>query len=165
MVLIEEPADVGLEDPTLALGHDKAEGLHQSADLIGEVGRNIEKLSTGGRDRLREHGVAALDAHLLVPAGANEMRQPIGVVGIGLVGPHIERALGSPSIKAYHRQPTFTQFRPEPGGQRPGLEADPHRTRRMLADGRLEFVGMARTLTAPDAPASFVKNVNLRLFQ
>jgi hypothetical protein len=33
----------------------------------------------------------------------------------------------------------------------------------MLADGRLEFVGMARTLTAPDAPASFVKNVNLRL--
>src|ERR1700730_3058105 len=101
--LIEEPADVGLEDPTLALGHDKAEGLHQSADLIGKVGRNIEKLSTGGRERLREHGVAALDAHLLVPAGANEMRQPIGVVGIGLVGPHIERALGLPSIKAYHR--------------------------------------------------------------
>jgi hypothetical protein len=33
--LIEEPADVGLEDPTLALGHDKAEGLHQSADLDG----------------------------------------------------------------------------------------------------------------------------------
>src|SRR4029077_14010479 len=49
--------------------------------------------------------------------------------------------------------------------KRPGLEADPHRTRRMLADGRLEFVGMARTLTAPDAHASFVKNVNLRLFQ
>ncbi len=93
------------------------------------------------------------------------MRQSLGVVGIGLVGPHIERALGRPSIKAYHRQPTFTQFRPEPGGQRPGLEADPHRTRRMLADGRLEFVGMARTLTAPDAPASFVKNGNLRLFQ
>src|SRR5205807_6925158 len=43
----------------------------------------------------------------------------IGVVGIGLVSPHIERALGLPSIKAYHRQPTFTQFRPEPGGQRP----------------------------------------------
>jgi hypothetical protein len=52
----------------------------------------------------------------------------IGVVGIGLVGPHIKRALGLPSIKAYHRQPTFTQFRPEPGGQRPGLEADPNRT-------------------------------------
>ena len=33
------------------------------------------------------------------------------------------------------------------------------------ADGRLEFVGMSRTLTAPDAPASIVKNVNLRLFQ
>jgi hypothetical protein len=49
-------------------------------------------------------------------------------------------------------------------GQRPGFDADPHRTRRMLADGRLEFVGMARTLTAPEAPASFVKNVNLRLF-
>src|ERR1700730_16216224 len=60
---------------------------------------------------------------------------------------------------------TIGSRRPEPGCQRPGLEADPHRTRRMLADGRLEFVGMARTLTAPDAPASFVKNVNLRLFQ
>src|SRR4029077_6996873 len=143
------PADVGLEDPALALGHDKAEGLHQSADLIGEVGRNIEKLSTGGRDRLREHGVAALDAHLLVPAGANEMRQPIGVVGIGLVGPHIERALGLPSITAYHRQPTFTRFR---RGSRPIRTAPA----RMLADGRLEFVGMARTLTAPDAAASFV---------
>ena len=60
---------------------------------------------------------------------------------------------------------TVSVPRPEPGGQRPGLEADPHRTRRMLADGRLEFVGMARTLTAPDAATSFVKNVNLRLFQ
>src|SRR5580700_5078917 len=68
--LVEEPADVGLEDPALALGHDKAEGLHQSADLVGEVGRNIEELSTGRRDRFREHGVAALDAHFLVPAGA-----------------------------------------------------------------------------------------------
>jgi hypothetical protein len=60
--------------------------------MIGKVGRNIEKLSTGGRDRLREHGVAALDAHLLVPAGANEMRQPIGVAGLNGQG----RAAGRP---------------------------------------------------------------------
>ncbi len=33
--------------------------------------------STGRRDRFREHGVTALDAHLLVPAGANEMCQPL----------------------------------------------------------------------------------------
>ena len=103
----------------------KQQGRFCCSGLVGEVGRNIEELSTGRRDCLREHGVTALDAHLLVPAGANEMGQPLGVVGIGLVGPRIERALGSPSVKAYHRQPTFTQFRPEPGGQRPGIEADP----------------------------------------
>jgi hypothetical protein len=89
------------------------------------------------------------------------MRQPIGVVGIGLVGPHIERALGLPSIKAYHRQRLLSSVQSQVVNG-PGLEADPHRTRRMLADGRLEFVGMART-TVPDAAASFVKNVNLRL--
>ena len=92
-----------------------------------------------------------------------------GVRRVGLMGPRACTFLRSDcgGLCPYHRLSlrAFTQFRPEPGGQRPGLEADPHRTRRMLADGRLEFVGMARTLTAPDAPASFVKNVNFRLFQ
>jgi hypothetical protein len=38
----------------------------------------------------------------------------------------------------------------------------PHRTRRMLAGGRLEFVGIARTLTASDAATSFVKRAPAR---
>jgi hypothetical protein len=38
------------------------------------------------------------------------MCQPLGVMGIGLVGPHIERALGSPSIKAFLGSPRLRSF-------------------------------------------------------
>jgi hypothetical protein len=48
--------------------------------------------------------VEALDRDLLVPARANDLRQAVRVVGVGLVRLDRQRRLGVPRIQADDRQ-------------------------------------------------------------
>jgi hypothetical protein len=42
---------------------------------------------TGRQQRPDEVAVEALDLHLAVPAGAHDLREPFGIIGIRLVEP------------------------------------------------------------------------------
>lgn len=56
--------------------------------------------------RADQHAVEGLDPNFLVEADLGELRQTIGVIGIGLVGRHVERLGGVTRIDAMAASPS-----------------------------------------------------------
>jgi len=104
-----------------------------------------------------------LDAHLAVPAGSDDVCKAFGVVGVGLVRAHFERALRVARVQSDHRQAASRELGPQPSGEGTGLEADAFRLRGTLAQDSLDVVGMTLTLAAPHALAVVVEHVDLCL--
>ena len=61
------------------------------------------------------------------------MRQPIRIIGVGLVCGHVERGLGMAGIDANGRKTLCAERVIEPHRQRPGFEDHAFRRGRMLA--------------------------------
>src|SRR5437867_2679101 len=64
----QKVANVAFEHASGALGHDKAERLHQSTDLIGYLQTHLKKLAPRGDQRADQHAVETFDADLSVEA-------------------------------------------------------------------------------------------------
>ena len=104
-----------------------------------------------------------LEANLLVEADLGEVRQAIGVIGIGLVGRHVERRGGVTRIDANGREPLGCQRMKEPYRQRSGLKDHLLGARRALADDVSYQFGIRQALAARD-PCAISTNRNRRVF-
>ncbi len=155
---------MALEDTAGTLGHDEAERLHQSADLVQHLDDRVAQLAAPRDQRPRQHAVEALHSHDTVEPDLGQMRQTVGVVRIGLVGRHVERCLGVPRIDADRWQPFRAERMVEPNRQRPGLEHHPLDRRRVLADQLRQELGIRRALAAPH-PLTVPPDRNRRVLQ
>ena len=72
-----------------------------------------------------EPGLRPLRRHLPIPAGAGELRQALGVVGVGLVHPAGERRLGPTCVDDRHRQAGRRQLTVQPARLPAGLQRPP----------------------------------------
>src|SRR5215210_6024588 len=82
-----------LELASFASRNEQAKGLHETADLIGELGRNLNQPVPRRHQRARKHAVEALDPHLTKEPDLGELRQTIGIVRIRLVWGHVDSRL------------------------------------------------------------------------
>src|SRR5215203_4990617 len=82
-----------LELASFASRNEQAKGLHETADLIGELGRDLNQPVPRRHQRASEHAVEALDPHFTKKANLGELRQTIGIVRIRLVGAMSRAAL------------------------------------------------------------------------
>src|SRR4051812_31158714 len=64
LLIGQERADMGFETAALAGRHHEPECLHQPADLVGELGRDLHQPVPRRHQCASEHAVEALDPHL-----------------------------------------------------------------------------------------------------
>ena len=134
--------DVRFEVASFATGDDEAERLHETADLIGDIGFDPDQLRPRCDQGASEHAVEPFDPHFAIEAHLREVRQSIGIVCIGLVRRHIQRSFRVPSIDADRRQTFSLEGMEEPHRQRSGLEDDPLWIRDMLANRSRNDLGI-----------------------
>ena len=101
----QQALDFGFERAAFAARHDQPERLHEPADLVGQLGRDLDQSGPRGHQRADQHAVIALHPHLAVEADLGQMGQAIGIVGVGFVRRHVEGGLGMAGIDADRRQP------------------------------------------------------------
>ncbi len=99
----EQAADMAFEHAPGTLGNDQPERLHETADLVRQLGRHLECLPACRDQRADQHAVEAFHPHFAVEAHLGNMRQPVSVVRVGLVRRHIERRLGVAGVDADRR--------------------------------------------------------------
>src|SRR4051795_5032695 len=150
LLISQERADMGLKTAALAGRHHEPECLHQPADLVRELGRDLHQPVPRRHQCASEHAVEALDPHLTKEPDLGELRQTIGIVRIRLVGGHVESRLGMARIDADRRQPFRGQRMIEPHRQGPGLEHHPSGPRCAAADHLGDEPRIGRALAAPD---------------
>src|SRR5262249_24527824 len=135
---------------------------------LGTIRPNVfrmPRMTARAKQRLCQHGAAAFDPDLPVPAGTHQMCQSLGVVGIGLVHLHIERLLAVTRIETDHRQAFSSERSPKPSGQWSRLETDAHRSRSIPTHCCNDRSSVSRASATPNPIARFIKHVKLRLFQ
>src|SRR6478672_10773637 len=91
------------EASDLLAEHD-AERLQKPTDLVLDLPPNAHQDITSRQKGPDNVGAMALDTNLLVPPGADDLRQPSRVVTIGLVRHHREGGVGMTRVQAYNRQ-------------------------------------------------------------
>jgi hypothetical protein len=69
-------------------------------------------------------GIERLHMHGPIPSCAHDLRQPLGIVLIGLVHLHLERGTRVPCIKADDVEPPAAQFMHKPRCHRPGFNSN-----------------------------------------
>lgn len=109
---------------------------------------------TSRDQRPGRHAFEPLHADLTEEACLRQVREPVGIVGIGLVRGHVERCLGVARVDADRRQPLLRQGMMKPDRQRPRLEHHPPGRRCTLADEIGYDLGIRGALPAPDPLAS-----------
>src|SRR3954465_81199 len=142
-----------LELASFASRYEQAKGLHETADLIGELGRNLNQPVPRRHQRARKHAVEALDPHFTKKANLGDLRQTIGIVRIRLVWGHVESRLGMARINADRRQPFRREDMKEPHRQRTSLEYHPSGPRCATADHLGDEFRIGPALAAPHALA------------
>jgi hypothetical protein len=94
--------------------------------------------------------VHALDRHLPVPAGAHDLRQAEGVVGVGLVDLQAERCLRVSRIEADDGNTAPTKVERQPIRELPGLKADLDSGRGVSLHRGSDGIRSRSALTAPE---------------
>ena len=113
----------------------------------------------------RRCAARALDGDRAVPAAAYQLREPEGVVGVGLVQLAGEHRLGVAGVQADHWQALLPQAMPEPGRKRAGLQPDGRGRRRPGPHRRGDALDLARAPPAPDHRTVLVDHADRRPFQ
>lgn len=160
----KQPPDFGFEPASFGARHDQTEGLHQASDLVGKLGRDTDQTPARCNQRADQHAVVALHPHLAIEACLRQMRETVGIIGIGLVRCHVECCLCMPCVDADRGQSFGAQGMEEPHRQRAGLEHDTLSLRRMSPQYRRNRTGVRGAFAAPDPPAASAHR-NRRLFQ
>src|SRR4051812_26924527 len=84
---------MGFETAALAGRHHEPECLHQPADLVGELGRDLHQPVPRRHQCASEHAVEALDPHLTKEPDLGELRQTISIMASVLLGAMSRAAL------------------------------------------------------------------------
>lgn len=89
----QQALDLGFERAAFAARNDQAERLHESADLVGQFGRDPDQPGARGHQRADQHAVIALYPHLAVKADLGQMRQAVASLASVLFGAMSSAAL------------------------------------------------------------------------
>src|SRR6185295_1002473 len=95
-----------------------------AADVVGQLRGHADQLPAGAQQGAQSMGLEGFDVDAAVPAGADDLRQPFGVIAVSLVELHGQSSLGVASVETDHLQATTTQFVHEPRHQRTSLNTD-----------------------------------------
>jgi hypothetical protein len=101
-------------------------------------------------ERAGQHAIEPLHAHFAKEADLCEMRQAIGIIGVGFVRSHIDCGFGMAGIDTDRRQSFCAQSMIEPHGERAGLEHNALCSRGMLADEVGNDLWIRSASPAPD---------------
>lgn len=138
--------NAGREGALLPILHDlQAEFGCIDGQAEATFDRDPDQSRLYGDLRTRQHAVIGLHPRLAVEADLGQVRQTIGIVRIRLVRHDVEGGLRMARIDADRRHAPRHQRMIDRRRQGIGLEDDPFRTRRMLADrfGNERRVGLA----------------------
>ena len=120
------------------------------------------------RDRLKPRGeqraspvrFERLHVHRPIPARAHDLREPFGIVPVGLVDLHLQRRTRMPSIQADNRQRPSAQLMYQPRCHRARLDADLGVVSGMPNNSSRNLIRQRAALTAPDALATMINNAD-----
>jgi len=141
---------MAVKDTASTFRHDQAERLHSSADRVRQLDDRLKKLTACRHQRSGQHAVEAFHPNNTVKTDFSQMRETISVVGIGLVGCHVERSLGVPSVDADCRQSFSAQRVVEPYRQWAGFKHHALDIRCMFADQRRQRLRIRCAFAAPN---------------
>ena len=159
----KEPTDLCFEPASLGTGDDQTERFHQASDLVGKFGRNPDQAPASRNQGADQHAVVVLHADLAEKADLCQVGQSVGIIGISLVGCHVERDLRMPRVYADRWQPFGAQGMEEPHRQRAGLEHDTLCVWRVSPQNRSNRRRVKGAFAAPDPQAASAHG-NRRLF-
>src|SRR3954466_5446539 len=84
------------------LAGEQPERLEQAADLVAEIDPLSHQLGPRRDQGPHQLSIQTLDRDLAVPAGAHDLGQAAGIVGVALVELELQRRLGVAGIEANH---------------------------------------------------------------
>jgi hypothetical protein len=90
------------------------------------------------------------------------LRQPLGIIAVGLVELHAQRRSSMPRVKADHVETSRAELMNEPRRHRTSLNADPRPRASMLQHRPHNLLGRRNALAPPLAMAFTIDNAERR---
>src|SRR5271166_335315 len=148
------------ERPVTAARYDKAKGLEQAANVIGNRLPLRDELSTRHQQHSQRLSIHALDGNLAEPSSAHDLRQPMRVIGIGFVELQAEGSLRVAGIDADDGQTMLTQLQGQPVRHLPGLQADAHSRRGIPAHELADRFCLGAAFASPYDGAALIDDAD-----
>ena len=105
-------------------------------------------------------GIERFYVHRSIPSGAHGVRQPLGIVLIGLVHLHLKRRTGISRIETDHVEPAPAQFMYKPWRHRASFNPNARIIARMPPHSPFGWFWLSMTLTAPEPPTGIVNDTD-----
>jgi hypothetical protein len=100
----------------------QTEGLQNAAYHVGQLRRHADELSPSAEESSCAVRIEGLHVHCPIPSRAHDLRQPLSIVLVGLVQPHLQCDLHLPGIQTLDVKAGAAQPMNEPGRHRAGLD-------------------------------------------
>ena len=107
--------------------------------MVRQTRRDANELRPCAKQRTRSMGIERLDVHRPIPSRAHDLREPLGIVLVGLVHLHLERGTGMSRVEANHVEPALAQFMDKPWRHRASFNPDARIIPRMPSHSPLNW--------------------------
>src|SRR5271166_2095210 len=134
--------------------------LEHAPDMVRQTRRHADELRPCTEQRTCPMGIERFHVHRPIPSRAHDLRQPLGIVPVGLVHLHLECGTGMSRIEADHVQPSLAQFMHKPRRHRAGFDPDAGIISRMPSHSPLNLLRICMTLASPESATRIVNHAD-----
>src|SRR5271157_4977335 len=105
-------------------------------------------------------GIERFHVHRPIPSRAHDLREPLGIVPVGLVHLHLECGTGMSRIEANNVKPSLAQFMHKPRRHRAGFDPNAGIVSRMPSHRPLNLLRICMTLASPESATRIVNHAD-----
>ena len=129
-------------------------------DMVRETRRYADELCSCAKQGTRPMRIERFHVHRPIPSRAHDLREPLGIVLIGLVHLHLERGARMPCIKADDIEASAAQLMHKPRRHRASLQPNTRLLSRMPSYGSLDLLRFRWALAPPQPETGLIDDAN-----
>src|SRR5271166_1712254 len=160
ITLGEQSLDPSVERKASHCTRQHSKRLEHAPDMVRQTRRHADELRSCTKQRTCPMGIERFHVHRPIPSRAHDLREPLGIVPVGLVHLHLECGTGMSRIEANNVKPSLAQFMHKPRRHRAGFDPNAGIVSRMPSHRPLNLLRICMTLASPESATRIVNHAD-----